>query len=619
MYYLCTYRKDSTIFGMYYFYLLMNKFFKYFLAAFIAFFAAILLLFFGLFGSMLFSGDDDLKLSSNSVLHLDFENEIIERQNLNDFNINPMSFKLIEKDGLDMIIDQIYKAKVDPDIEGIFLDFRQIQTGLASVQEIREALADFKTSNKWVVGYSDYLSQSAYYLASVADELYVEPEGTIEFKGLMSKVTFLKGSLEKLGVDMQVIRPKNNKFKSAVEPYLLDSMSASNEIQLTKILDGLWGNMINNISTDRGVGIDKLMALADDFTGMDIRKSAAEGLVTGAKYRDEVESIMMEKLSINNPDDLTFVELKDYKKRTISEYIGNREISSENKVAVIYAIGEIGMGESDEQNYVMGGDDVAEAIKAARLNDKVKAVVLRVNSPGGGVLPSDVIWREMVRTKETKKVVVSMGDLAASGGYYISTPSDLIMAQENTITGSIGVFGVIPDMQELNEDLLGLSFDEVKTNKHADFFDFTRPMRTDEKDKMQLIVDNIYQSFISKVSESRGLTIEQVDDIAQGRVWAGTDAKDIGLVDEIGGLEEAIAAAANLAEIQNDYGVINYPIQELDPVQELISTFVTTSKTDVIEAELGHQPELLNSYRMIKRIKDMSGLQMRMSYEMQIR
>ncbi|MFT4661959.1 MAG: protease-4 [Patiriisocius sp.] len=596
----------------------MKAFLKYFLAAFLAFFTAIVLIFLGLFGSVLFSGDgNDISIENNSVLHLQFKNEITERQSSKKFNIDPSSFKVLKKDGLDMIINQINKAALDPKIEGIFLDFRNINSRLATVQEIRDALSAFKASGKWIVAYSDVLSQKAYYLASVANEIYIEPEGTVEFNGLMTKIAFLKRTLEKIGVEMQVVRPKNNKFKSAVEPFMLDSMSAANELQTKTLLAGLWGEMLKSIGEDRGLSIEKLNDIADDFTGMDPRESANVGLITGAKYRDEVEDILKSKLNIDSKEELTFATLNDYSKSIVSDFVSLSEKNSDNKIAVIYAIGEIGLGESSEDDYKMGSDDLAKAIKEARNNEDVKAVVLRVNSPGGGVLASDVIWREMCKIRETKKVVVSMGDLAASGGYYISTPSDKIYAQENTITGSIGVFGVIPNTKGLNEDILGLSYDEVKTNKHSDFFDFTRAMHADEEEKIQMLIDDIYGDFMSKVSESRGLTIPEVDNIAQGRVWAGEDAKRIGLVDEIGGLDEAIIAAAELAELDN-YGIINYPIIEIDPFQEILEQLVN-AKADYIETELQHSPELLHSYRTLKRINEIKGLQMRMDFDMTIR
>ena len=441
----------------------MKSFLKYFLAAFLAFFTAIVLLFVGMFGSMLFSGDGkDIKIDNQSVLHLKFDNEILDRKTNKQFKFDPTSFELKAKDGLDQIIQQIEKAAIDAKIEGIFLDFQSINLRFGNTQEIRKVLSDFKKSGKWIVAYSDYYTQKAYYLASVANEIYVEPEGAVEFKGLMTKVAFLKGTLNKIGVEMQIARPKNNKFKSAVEPFMLDSMSAANELQTTKLLNGIWTQIITSISIDRNVSIETLNSLADNFTGMDVKKSAESGLITAAIYRDEVEDLIMTKLDITNHKDLNYVTLKDYSKSSVSNYTALSDKAHKDKVAVIYAIGEIGMGKGSEGEYKMGSDRIAEAIKEARNNEDVKAVVLRVNSPGGGVLASDVIWREMKKIHETKKVVVSMGDLAASGGYYIATESDKIFALETTITGSIGVFGVIPNMQKLNEDILGLSYDQVK-------------------------------------------------------------------------------------------------------------------------------------------------------------
>ena len=500
--------------------------------------------------------DEETKVKENSVLKIEFKDAILDRSSENPFeSINSMDFSVENSVEFKDVLDNIEKAKNDENINGIYLNFSNIQAGFSQVEEIREKLLDFKESGKFIYAYSDSYSQSAYYLASVADKVFLNPEGTVMLTGFSAGVMFYRDLLDKLGIDMQIIR--HGKFKSAVEPYMYNSMSKENREQLEKLLNSISDNMISSISKSRGVSqadINKAMNQILLNSSADCKDLNFIDVIV---YEDEVLEILDE----NSENTILFTEYMNVKSK-------NQSITS-NKIAVIYATGAINSGEGSYNT--IGSETTVKAIRKAAKDENVKAIVLRVNSPGGSALASDVILRELELAKQKKKIVVSMGDYAASGGYYIACNADKIFANHSTITGSIGVFGVIPSNKKLLNEKLGLYIDTVNTHKYSDGFQGYRSLTDYEKAVIQESVEQVYETFITYVSEGRNMTKEEVNSIGQGRVWSGTDALSIGLVDEIGGLEDAIVSAADLADLE-DYRVITLPKKE-DPITEIIESF----------------------------------------------
>lgn len=592
----------------------MKSFFKTFFAALLALFV-----FCCVIGLILIAtasmGEDPMVVENSSVLHLTLENQIVDRHNDSPFLFDKQTFQQIHIDGLDHILKQIHKAKVDDRIEGIFIDSSGPSAGLATIQEIRDALVDFKESGKWILAYNDMYTQSGYYLASVADEVYLQPEGMFELKGLSAETTFMRSLLDKMGVEVQVIRPSNNKFKSAVEPFILDSMSTANEEQLTKILTSLWDHLANDMASSRGMSRENFERAVTTLESRSAESAVKAGLINEALYRDQVVSRLKERCGLEVDDELELLSLAGYGKSQVSAYDDpSQNFLADGKVAVIYAAGAINMGDATTDG--IGSDGISKLISEARKDSSVKAIVLRVNSGGGSALASDVIWREMTLAKESKPVVVSFGDVAASGGYYIACNADKVFASESTITGSIGVFGMIPNTQELQEDIIGLHSDGVKTHPYADMMTISRPLRADEKQMWQEAVDNIYNDFTGKVAAGRGVEQEYVNSIAQGRVWTGKDALDLKLIDAYGGIEEAIAEAASMANL-DDYRVKAYP-EQLDPMQQIMKDLLGETKVDPL-AMLSQDD--IKLYQMVKRYQDvvnMKGVQMRMPVVLEI-
>jgi protease-4 len=584
------------------------KFFKYVFASALGSVLAGVVLLIILFGFILgsitaalddFSAERITSVSSNSVLTLTLENEIVERSKKDELEI-PGFIK--NKTGLNEILENISKAKEDDKIVGIYLNAGNISAGIASVEAIRKALIDFKESGKWILAYSEYYSQSAYYLASCADELYLNPEGMIFFQGISAKPMFMKDMFDKLGIEMQVIRGKDNKFKSAVEPYMYNEMSEENRAQTTTLIFSLWDHIVNEIAAARGISIENVNRIADELIGLFPQDALEEDLIDGLKYHDEIEGILAEKLSEDLLDVDRLVDLKIYKHSKVRKTKSSD--FRKKKVAVIYAVGDMMSGEGDEET--MGSDRIAEAIRDARLDTAVKAIVLRVNSPGGSALAADVIWRETMLASNLKPLVVSMGDYAASGGYYISANADRIFAEVNTITGSIGAFGVMPNVKGLLNDKMGIYFDGVKTNEHSDWMDISKPLSPKEFEIRQRGIDQVYEAFTSKVAEGRNLRQSFVDSIGQGRVWTGDDAIDIGLVDEIGGLEDAIVYAADLAGLE-DYRIQELPFQK-SPLEELFNDLGMTASQKAMENALVNY-QLLKQFKYIQSILRMEGVQ----------
>ncbi len=576
-------------------------------------------IFFGVVGSM-FSDFDKSKqvtqVDSNSILHIKFEDPIVDRGSNEDVKIDFGPFSATTKMGLDKIKENLEKAKNDKKIEGIFLDVSYIPSGLASLDEIRTALIDFKESGKWIVSYSEMYTQKAYYLASTADEIYIYPEGSLDFKGLSVSSTFYKGLFEKLEIEPQIIRGSNNKYKSAVEPYFLEEMSQANRAQTEKWSGSIWNTMLANISATRNITPEKLQEIADNYSIQQASDAVDHGLATATVYYDEVIDILAEKVGAEDDDEIALVDFKKYfRSAKPKRKKGETPSYKKPKIAVVYATGQIISGEGDEE--IIGSETVAKAIRDARQDTSVKAIVLRVNSPGGSALASDVIWRESVLAKEAKPFIVSMGNVAASGGYYISAAADKIYAMPNTITGSIGVFGVIPNLEGMMNNKLGVTFDGVKTAKYADFPDVMRPLSDEEFGMIQESVDQIYNTFLSRVSQGRNLSVAQVDEIGQGRVWSGVDALEIGLVDELGGLDDALAFAAEQAEL-DDYRTKNYP-ELKDPFEKLLEDMYGMSFTKLMEWQFGDQAEMVNEVKNAVMLRDLEGVQALMPHHYMIR
>lgn len=553
------------------------------------------------------SSNKEVHIKPNTILYLKLDNEIIDRATDNPFeNFDFATMESKQPLGLNNILKNIDKAKKDDNIEGIFMELSVLRTGVATIEEIREALLDFKESGKFIYTYSEAMTQGAYYLASVSDKIYMNPVGMLEVKGIRAKVAFFKGTLDKLGLEPVVFR--YGKFKSAVEPFLLDKMSDANKEQTKTFVQSIWDHIAKGIAESRGMSVDELNKIADDFAVRNINDAVTHNIIDAAKYRDEVIDELVELTEAEKAEKLEFVRLGKYSNVNIDN---SKKRDKREKVAVIYASGEIHSGKSQPQS--IGSESLAATIRKVRRDSTIKAIVFRVNSPGGSALASDVIWREITLAKKEKPVIVSMGDLAASGGYYISCPADVIVANPTTLTGSIGVFGLMFNSQELMNKKLGVTFDGIQTHRFSDLPDLTREMREDEKEIIQGSVNEVYETFIGHVANGRETTTEKIDEVGQGRVWSGINAKDINLIDEFGGLNRAIEIAAEKAELA-EYKTVDYPKQP-DPIEEIIKQLTGDVKMRILEKELGDN---IYFYNKIKSLQQMQGIQARMDYDVEL-
>jgi len=590
----------------------MKSFLKYTLATIVGFVVSSLIVIFIIIGiissAVSSSKQKDTEIKENSVLYVKLDKPIVDRASKNPFaNFNFGSMETDLKIGLwDDILENIEKAKTDDKIKGIFLDLSVIPAGIGTVEEIRNALLDFKESEKFIISYSEVYTQKAYYLASVADEIYLNPEGMFDFRGLRAQITFLKGTLEKLDIEPQIIR--HGKFKSAIEPLILDKMSEANKEQTMKYVGSIWNHMLKKISESREIPVDKLNEYADNFQLVVSEDLVNKKFIDGLKYKDEIIDILKAKLDLKEDDKIQIVKLQKY---TSVPKPKEHKGLAKDKIAIIFAQGGIQSGDGDEET--IGSERISKAIREARKDSTIKAIVFRVNSGGGSALASDVILREIKLAKEVKPVIASMGDVAASGGYYVLCAADEVLASPNTITGSIGVFGVIPNMQKLFNKKLGITFDGIKTNKFADFADINRPLSPEENDLLYTMVEKTYDVFITHVSEGRELEKEEVDRIGQGRVWSGADALELGLVDRFGGLKDAVAIAQEKAGLEK-FRIVSLPEQE-DPFEQIIKQLGGDVKASFIESELG---ENYKYYKRIKEISEMSGIQALMVEEIDI-
>lgn len=584
----------------------MLKFLGNIVSTVIGLFVFILILFFGIviIGSIS-GGDDDFAVKENSVIILDLSS--VRYDYAGKVKFKDFAFAEDEHNGLFDIIEAIKFAKTDPNIKGISILNNETSLGMAQIKALRSALIDFKTTKKFVYSYADVYSQKNYYLNSVANTIFINPIGEFDFKGLGAEIMFYKDFQEKSGLKAEVIR--HGKYKSAVEPFLENKMSDANKEQTTALLNSLWNSMVADISKSRNISIDQLNIVANGLLARTATMAKTQKLVDVIAYEDDYHNAIKKVLKVDDNDDYNNVSIEKY----ASNVAISEKKSEKDKIAIIYAQGEIMNGEGDVN--VIAEGSMRRAIDEARKDDDIKAIVLRVDSPGGNALTSELIWRALEMTKKAKPIVVSMGNYAASGGYYISCNANQIFAEANTITGSIGVFGLLPNFSQAATKL-GLNVEQVKTHQNASEYSVFKPLDENYRAFAQESVEKIYDVFITRVANGRKMTKTQVDAIGQGRVWTGQDALNIGLVDKIGGLDDAIKAAAVLGKTKT-YSTVSYPEYEKS-FSDLFQQFVpfAQSKQSIIEAEIGKQ-----NYDLLQHIKNLStqkGIQARMMYELKI-
>lgn len=578
------------------------NFFKTFLASLLAFFAANFVWFF-LFliivgGVAALAGVSTTIVEPKSVLKIDLAESIVD-QPVNDplAGFDPMSMNVQKSVSNLQVMRAIEAAAQDENIEGIYINLTGAGTASAALlEEVRGYLTSFKESEKFVIAYGETYSQGGYYLASVADSIYLNPVGEMEWRGLAAQVMFYKGLLDKLGVEPQVFR--HGTFKSAIEPYILDRMSPANRTQMETYINSIWGTIVEDVAEERNISIDTLNIYANELSAMMAEDALQARMVDGLKYEDEVEDIMREKLELDADEDITFVSL--------GEYIATNPYTptySDNKIEVIYAEGQIVQGNSEKGT--LGSATLADQLAEARMDEEVKAVVLRVNSPGGSALASEVMWREMELLRQQKPVIVSMGDYAASGGYYISAPADAIVADATTLTGSIGVFGLMFNAEKALKNKLGVTVDVAKSNPSADMGMPFRAVTAKERDHIMRGIEEVYTTFVNHVADGRNMTFDSVDAIGQGRVWTGNDGKRIGLVDQIGGLQYAIGVAADKAECSDDF-MVRESLGEQTGLVALLNSLNMHISERKLRKEFG---VLYDDYRSLRALIDNEGVQ----------
>jgi protease-4 len=587
----------------------MRSFFKIFFATLLALIVIIVLgvvVLIGIIGKAV--SPEVVTLSPNGVLVLETSQTYTEQK-----IVDPLNAVLRqgpkETPGLYDVVRLIRYAETDDNIKGIYLKAENNANGFATNEEVRNALLRFKQSGKFIYAYGEVMDQKSYYMASLADKVYVHPKGGVEFSGFFTQLTFLKGTLEKLEIQPQIFY--DGRFKSATEPLRETQMTVANRIQTNAYLGDLYANFLKNIGASRKIDTVTLHRYANEGLIQEAADALKYKLVDGLKYNDQVMDEIKARLGLSGDEKVNFVSLSKYESATdITKGKGE-----DNKIAMIYAEGNIVGGDSEKEVTISSGHFV-KLIREARQDKDIKAIVFRVNSPGGSALASESIWRELILAKKSKPVVVSMGDYAASGGYYISCMADSIFAQPNTLTGSIGVFAVLPNLQGFFKNKLGVTFDGVKTAQYADLGNTSRPLTEIEKKFIQNSVDSIYSTFKGRVVEGRKLSGPIVDSIAQGRVWSGVQAKQLGLVDRIGGIDDAVKCAAKLAKITS-YRLREYP-EAQEPFAKYMKSFTGDSRMEAaIKRELGDQYAI---YQQIKHLKEMNGeIQAKLPYVMEIR
>lgn len=584
----------------------MKQFLKFTLATIVGIFIASLLgllILFGVIGALASASDSTPTLKPNSVYELSLEGTLVDRSKDDPFSgvlAETMGRPNENSIGLDDVLKNIEKAKTNDNIVGIYLKGGSLSGGIASIKEIRNALIDFKKSGKFVVAYADNYSQRMYYLVSVADKVLINPQGMLELKGLSAQTMFFKNTLDKLGIEMQII--KVGTFKSAVEPFIKTKMSDANRLQVNVFMNSIWKTVLGEISASRKIPVAKLNSYADEMMMFQPTvKSKQYGLVDSLVYVDQVDTILRKSAKLmDKGTELTFV------KNSTMTKVPDPTKFDKNKVAIIYAIGEI----TDENGDGIVAKDMIKTIADVEKDSAVKAVVFRISSPGGSAYASEQIWHAMNKLKAKKPVIVSMGDYAASGGYYIACMGNEIFAQPNTITGSIGIFGMIPNISGLNGKL-GITYDGVKTNKMSDAISVNRPFTPEERDLMQNYVNRGYELFVKRCADGRKMKPEQIKAIAEGRVWTGADAIGIGLVDKIGGLNDAIKYAVDKAKLKT-YNIKEYPEKE-DFATKFMKNFSKDLETSFVKNQLGEQ---YNLFKQIKNLDKINGIQARLPYDL---
>ncbi|MBS1774396.1 MAG: signal peptide peptidase SppA [Bacteroidetes bacterium] len=579
----------------------MKQFFKMFFASLLAMIVAGVIVFGVLIGIMVAAVSKSVKtekevvIANNSVLVIDLSDRIRERSQSNSFAVfaDGSSFNA----GLYDVCKAIDKAANDNRIKGILIKLNPNVNGWATSQQLRKSIIDFKSGGKFVYAYGQVISQGAYYVGTAADSIYLNPVGDMDLKGFATILSFFKGTLDKLEIQPEIFYA--GKFKSATEPFRTDKMSDANRQQVTEFQKDFWNEFLHAVSSHTKVSEAELQNLTTAGTIEFPADALKYKLVDGLLYWDQVEDRIKAKAGVDNEDKIKYVSLDDY-----AEHARSNSTTKDSRIAILVAEGTISDGESDDDEGI-ASEDFIEHIRKLANNDKVKAVVLRVNSPGGSALASEVILRELQLLKQKKPLVVSMGDVAASGGYYISSLADSIFAMPNTITGSIGVFGMMFNIENLMKNKLGVTFDGVKNAPYADFPNGIRALTPEEAAKMQRSVDNIYTIFKSRVAAGRKMDVALVDSFAQGRVWTGTDALDIHLVDGLGGIDRAVASAAKLAKL-TDYRVITYP-EPIDKFESFIKKFKgNKASAQVVKAAM--QEEMGDEYQWYKKVKELKNM-----------
>ena len=577
------------------------NFFKTFLASLLAFIVANFVWFFLfiiIIAGVAAIGSSTTIVEPKSVLKIDLAESIVD-QPVNDplAGFDPMSMNVQKSVSNMQVMRAIEAASIDDNIEGIYINLTGAGTASAALlEEMRGYIETFKGEGKFVIAYGETYSQGGYYLASMADSIYLNPVGEMDWRGMAMPVVFYKGALDKLGIEPQVFR--HGTFKSAVEPYILNRMSPENRTQMETIANSIWGTMVEDIAEERNLSIDSLNMFATDLTAMMAEDALANRMIDGLKYEDEVEDILREMLELDADEDIPMV--------TLGEYIAANPYTptySDNKIEVIYAEGQIVQGASEQGT--LGSSTLADQLAEARMDEEVKAVVLRVNSPGGSALASEVIWREMELLRQQKPVIVSMGDYAASGGYYISAPADAIVADATTLTGSIGVFGLMFNAEKTLNNKLGVTVDVAKTNPSADMGMPFRAVSSNERAKIMRSIEQVYSTFVNHVADGRNMTFDSVDAIGQGRVWTGNDGNRIGLVDQIGGLYAAIAIAAEKAECIDDF-MVRESVGEQTGLAALLSSLEAHISDRAMRKEMG---AMYDEYRSLRALIENEGVQ----------
>lgn len=589
----------------------MKQFAKYVLATIVGLivtFFLIGLFFFSVGISMAASGKKKADVAANSILELDIKNLIVDNSNSDD----PVEIFLtgnpnLRATSVNQIKKALRRAKEDDKIKGMFIKIGLFDGGFASLQDIKQAIEDFKTSGKFVYAHADFMDEKGFFLASSADSIFMNPSGDFFLNGFASSMVYFEEALSKVGVEMQAIRV--GEFKGAVEPYTSNKISEENKKQVQAYLDEIYRIFLEGSSAGTSLSVYELKNIADSFKIQSVKDAIVQGVVADGLFIDQVKSQFATRVNTEN-EDLKFISYNSYLNRTSS----NNSATSGKRIAIIYANGEIGMGKGGYDN--IGSEGMSEILRKVRKDDNIKAVVLRINSPGGSALASDIIWREVKLTQAKKPVIVSMGNVAASGGYFIAAPADTIIAQPATLTGSIGVFLIMPNAQELMEDKIGVHPQTVKTSPYADFGSIERPLRANERAILQGYANRVYDDFLDKVSAGRQMDKDAVDSIAKGRVWVGTQAKEIGLVDILGNLDTAINIAKWKAGINGAVAIENFPKRK-NPLEAILD-YKGSIKASWLQEEMGVFHGYYKSFSKLMNQKGPS-IEMRLPFELNIR